>query len=861
MECLTIELSLIPKLVVCCVYVPPNSADDYQCDLLSYLEKLPRDSDLVLLGDFNAPDVEWSSFTANLPFSRKLCNFACKLNLIQVVQQPTHHHGNTLDLVFTNNSDRLSNVVVSQQEAPLSDHYFISFSITSKLKSKNSRHDAPHQIFLFSAVNYFDVDDYLASAFFDYSSVNSLWSSIKYSIFSACNLFVPKKTIRPNSYPPWFNSVIRHKLNVLRSLRRSFRHLPTPHKSHKIDSLEQAVSSEISSAKKLYESTLITKFSSNPKRLYQHLKSMNKSRFSPDVLIVNSNPVTDPLAKSEIFNKFFNSTFTHSIFSLPPVESLPTPAQQLHTVSIEVSDVFECLSSLDVTKAPGCDNINPRLLKHCATSLVTPITNLLQESIRLCTLPEEWKVHKIRPIHKKGDPTNVSNYRPISLLCILSKLLESIIYSKVIAFIRPRLSHKQFGFLRNRSSLLQLLLSYSEVFKSLDTGTPTDGIYLDFSKAFDTVSHNELLVKLWMIGITGPLWFWFKDYLSLRTHFVSIDNVCSSHLPVISGVPQGSILGPLLFIIYINDLPLTIARSSVFVFADDTKLFKPITGLDCSNELQADISDIKNWCRTWKLSLNSSKCVALRFTNKSPPELSPYSVENTKLEFALSHRDLGITISHNLTWSNHFKVICSKAYSALALIRRTFSNHSAVSTKKQLYLSLVRSQFSYCSQIWRPHLACDIKRLEQVQRRATKFILNDYSSSYKARLVHLQLLPLMHWFEFLDIMFLIKCIKDPPDNFNIFEFIQFVSSSTRSGSNNKLVISLTCSSKVRHFYFNRIARLWNRLPHIDLSLSLLAIKHNIYSILWQNFVHHFESDSTCTFHLVCPCNNCHLSGR
>ena len=361
-----------------------------------------------------------------------------------------------------------------------------------------------------------------------------------------------------------------------------------------------------------------------------------------------------------------------------------------------------------------------------------------------------------------------------------------------------------------------------------------------------------------MIGITGPVWFWFKDYLSLRTHFVSIDNVCSSHLPVISGVPQGSILGPLLFIIYINDLPLTIARSSVFVFADDTKLFKPITGLDCSNELQADIRDIKNWCRTWKLSLNSSKCVALRFTNKSPPELSPYSVENTNLEFALSHRDLGIIVSHNLTWSNHFKVICSKAYSALALIRRTLSNHSAVSTKKQLYLSLVRSQFSYCSQIWRPHLACDIKRLEQVQRRATKFILNDYSSSYKARLVHLQLLPLMHWFEFLDIMFR---IKDPPDNFNIFEFIQFVSSSTRSGSNNKLVISLTRSSKVRHFYFNRIARLWNRLPHFDLSLSLLAIKHNIYSILWQNFVHHFESDSTCTFHLVCPCNNCHLSGR
>ena len=240
---------------------------------------------------------------------------------------------------------------------------------------------------------------------------------------------------------------------------------------------------------------------------------------------------------------------------------------------------------------------------------------------------------KIIPIPKKGDLTSIRNYIPISLLSILSKLLEKLIYDQVITFIRPNLSKKQFGFLKNRSSLSQLLVSYSEIFNLMDRKAGSDVIYLDFSKAFDSVPHQELLYKLWQMGITGPLWHWFKSYLSNHQHCVSIGGKSSKLLPVISGVPQGCILGPMLFIIYVNDLTVNINHSSSYnIFADDTKLIKHVyTGEDLVS-LQEDINHLVAWCSKWKLSLNPSKCIAVRFGHC--PQLAPpaYQIENCTIE-------------------------------------------------------------------------------------------------------------------------------------------------------------------------------------------------------------------------------------
>ena len=323
--------------------------------------------------------------------------------------------------------------------------------------------------------------------------------------------------------------------------------------------------------------------------------------------------------------------------------------------------------------------------------------------------------------------TSRTTCRPISLLCIVSKVLEQIILDKIIEFIHPLLSKQQFGLLKNRSCLTQLLSSFSYIVSSLDSKAPCDIVYLDFQKAFDTIPHSELLFKLWSLGITGPLWSWFQAYLSNRTHFVSIHDCFSKSLPVRSGVPQGSVLGPLLFLIYINDIPGVTNFCNSYLFADDAKLIEAVCRHSFTTHLQQDIASVESWCSTWKLSLNISKCASLRISLPSSKSTLPdpvYYINGQPIASVDKHRDLGITVQKNLSWSDHIATACTKAYKSLYLIRRTLSNlPSPSSLKLHLYKSLIRSKLFYCSQLWRPQLLRDIICLERVQRRATKFIL------------------------------------------------------------------------------------------------------------------------------------------
>ena len=294
--------------------------------------------------------------------------------------------------------------------------------------------------------------------------------------------------------------------------------------------------------------------------------------------------------------------------------------------------------------------------------------------------------------------------------------------------------------------------------KNLENGYPTDSVYFDFKKAFDSVPHSILLFKLWQIGITGPLWYWFRNYLTNRHHFVHLEGISSDYLPVKCGVPQGSILGPLLFLIFINDIPSKIIFSNLYLFADDSKLQSPSTFNSSSNNLQKDIDSLVSWSHSNSLALNSRKCVAIKFSSTKSKSVSSspfYSIDKTQIPTPHTHRDLGIVVSSNLSWTNHYNTICSKAYTSLFLIRRSFSPSLPTTIKKRLYLLLVRSKLCYCSQLWRPQLIKDILLLEKVQRRATKFILNDYNSNYRDRLIKLCILPLMYWLELNDIMYLV----------------------------------------------------------------------------------------------------------
>ena len=262
--------------------------------------------------------------------------------------------------------------------------------------------------------------------------------------------------------------------------------------------------------------------------------------------------------------------------------------------------------------------------------------------------------------------------------------------------------------------------------------------------------HSELLSKLNSIGISGRLLSWFRCYLSDRNQLVSINGSHSSVLPVSSGVPQGSILGPLLFLVYINDLPDAISSCSVFLFADDTKCCRPIKSITNCEQLQDCLDKLTSWCDAWNLHFNGSKCVLVSFQKPMKSNIInfEYKVGSSTISVRNSHRDLGVLFQNNLSWSNHYNLICSRAYKVLYLLQRSFSMSNSIFTRRKLYISLIRSQMSYCSQVWRPSQIKDIRMLEGVQCRATTFIVgrNHSDLNYRARLIKLNLLPLTYMY-------------------------------------------------------------------------------------------------------------------
>ena len=320
---------------------------------------------------------------------------------------------------------------------------------------------------------------------------------------------------------------------------------------NKIQQSEKNLQSKIQQAKSNYESKLIASFHStsscSPSSVvYSYIRSISGQSSLSAVMSLDSQSAASDKENTSLFSKYFHSVFTTRSSALPPTSEMTMPLYSIDTVVFNEIDVFKA-RSLDVSKAMGYDSISPMVLKHCAMALYQPIYHIFSLSLSQHYLPLEWRTHMIKPVYKSGDRFSVRNYRPISLFCIVCKVLEKIVYDNIIEYVTQSTSVYQFGFLRGRSTLQQLLLFFHKIF----TSSQTDVVYLDFRKAFDSVAHNELLAKLWSFGTCGSLWLWIRAYLTNRLQCVSVGQSASSDLlPVLSGVPQGSILGPLFFIIF-----------------------------------------------------------------------------------------------------------------------------------------------------------------------------------------------------------------------------------------------------------------------------------------------------------------------
>lgn len=422
-------------------------------------------------------------------------------------------------------------------------------------------------------------------------------------------------------------------------------------------------------------------------------------------------------------------------------------------------------------------------------------------------MPSEWKRAQVTPIFKKGDKFDASNYRPISLTSAICKVAERIIVNQLLKFLSDNniLPDNQHGFLPDRSVTTNLLSAVNAWTSSLDTNVPTDVIYLDFEKAFDRVPHQRLLSKLEHYGVRGNLLNWIKMYLKNRTFCVRIGNHTSSEHSVISGVPQGSVLGPILFIVYISDLSKCISSPSL-MYADDTKKFNnPFTD---ATTIQDDIDRISAWCENWLLSLNSSKCNILHIGRHNP--MLNYVLDGCPLNSVSVQNDLGVLVSNDLKWSLQTVAVSKRANSLIYIIRKAFQNISP-SLMLKLYKTYVRPLLEHAISVWNPYFKKDIDLLEKVQRKATKIPFSLKRLSYGDRLSKLHLPTLSLRRSRGDLIETLKILHNYYDCCltNMFSFNQVTS---LRGHNFKLRKSKYSKKCREHFLSNRIVPLWNSLP-------------------------------------------------
>lgn len=400
----------------------------------------------------------------------------------------------------------------------------------------------------------------------------------------------------------------------------------------------------------------------------------------------------------------------------------------MEDVEININGVDCMLQQIDTSKAVGPDGLSPFILKNCHSIIAQYLCVIYETTLNTGVVPHDWKITNVVPVHKSGDKKLFENYRPMSLTAICCKLFEHIIYSETVKYLESInfFTPSQHGFRNGRSCITQLVEFQHYFAQSLDSNAQVDAVFLDFRKAFDTVPHNLLEFAMLSANINPKVIIWINGYLNGLQQSVVINGSKSSAVNVTSGVPQGSVLGPLLFLIYINSI-VDGVTSPIKLFGDHCVVFREIKSRKDAEILQNDLCRISTWCQNWKLSLNVRKCCCVSFTNRIRKVDITYEINNSIISNESHYKYLGVYFSDNFKWIKHIDMTVTKAGRMLYFIRRNFRQASQT-VKQTLYLMYVRSILDYACVIWDPHQQYLIDRLEKIQNQAATFVSNNYNS-------------------------------------------------------------------------------------------------------------------------------------
>ena len=854
-----LQLNGNDSLLMGCFYRSGSGSDSNNNEMRQLIEKAVglKFTYTCLVGDFNYPDIKWNLLhpgtESNLSEEYKFLDCIQNNYLTQHITKPTRVRGtdtpNILDLLLTDEERIIRNI---EHHSPLgkSDHAVLKFEILCYSKVKQYK----KMKYFFDSANYeamkreistFNWDEVMEAS----KSVDDLWNSFNGVLSQLIDKYVQHKLVTCNSKQRW--SVPMD--NRLRAIIRRKHRLWTRYMENRSSQRRRAyckarnkVTQLTRNLQREFERKLAKESKSNPKAVWKYIHSKSKvkediSDLYIDPTSTNSSTTSDSKQKANILATFYSSVFTVE----PPgdVPSIPRRHCNVPMPPFVISEdkVEKKLAELNQNKSPGPDSLHPRLLKELAPVLKGPITMLFKRSLEEMELPAVWKIAKITAIFKKGDRKHPGNYRPVSLTSVVCKVLEKLIREHVLLHLKRNnlLTNKQYGFLDGRSTSLQLLKVLDEWTEALDSGDIIDCIYMDYAKAFDKVPHRRLVSKLSAYGLSDEILNWIKSFLTNRFQQVAVNGEVSELKKMTSGIPQGSVLGPLLFVLYINDLP-DLLQSQPYLFADDTKIFRIIKNHHDTQILQDDLDKLHEWSSTWLLRFHPQKCKCMRIGNSSDePNNQQYKLDTHTLENTECEKDIGLLVDDALNFEKHLIAKVKKANSMLGLMRRIFQFMDKESFKP-LYQSMVRVQLDYLSSVWAPYKKKDIELVEQVQRRATRQVPGLSGLSYPERLKCLDIPSLKYRRargDMIEVYKIMQEISDPEATLNLPR-----STGPTRGHNLKLFQQRASKDIRKHFFTNRVVKVWNSLPEDVVNAPSVNSFKNRLDKFWNNqpFKYNYE---------------------
>ena len=703
----------------------------------------PLDS-MLIMGDLNLRQICWEydpvTKVANITNRDQLEPVPAFLaeiidsNSLQQFNTVKTCNDNILDLVLGNN---LHASVCETSVAAHSTHKALEIIVNTKVEKTTVTTSR-------IAYNFKKADFYVICQLLTYIS----WSNLDYFptvnaalchvldiVFAVIADAVPKVKICSKTFPVWYDaeliSLVNEKERTHRQYVKTGRDKLSPHYA-RFCYLRTDIKRKQKVRYTQYKKDVSSQIKSNPKRFWSYVKSLRSSNSIPNVMYYRKATLNNHKEIASGFNSFFKSVFKQDATDIPFCGYRHVP--MFHIEKITVDEMKNKLLSLNPHTSSGYDNLPATIFIKCADQLAYPLCKIFNMSIERGEYPDILKKNNIIPIFKQeGAKSDITCYRGISILPILGKVYETLVNDRLKVHLKHLINEKQHGFQAGKSTFTNLASYIDFVSKCLDNKLEVHSIYTDFQKAFDVVPNNLLLYKMQQrFGITNNVLKWFESYLKNRQQRVVLNGIAAEWVKVTSGVPQGSILGPLLFLMYVDDLPDECENSESLLFADDAKFFRIIGCLADCLLLQSDLNKIFAWCTRWKINLNVKKCFTMHFTNKRSNKIVyTYFFDVRILKNINVVKDLGVYLTPNLNFRFHIEKTVSSANRMLAFVRRVTKDLQDLPVHISLYRSLVLSKLEYCLSVWSPSQAYLIDKLERVQKRAVKWLAFKSRTPYR----------------------------------------------------------------------------------------------------------------------------------